>query len=109
MVAINPDRWYRQGKYDKNWDQELWDHIENGRIEFVGGYEAVIAGGKKVWIENVPYANGQERFDDADKPGFGRQCSRTTALLLEESCKKRLLFQKITGPHHAFKDYGVSA
>lgn len=109
-ALFRPACWLRgsyRNKYSEEWDRELWDNLENGRVEYIGSYCAII-GRKKVWIENHPYASGTwSTTGDLMNEVF---CSRATALFMADVLKKHMIFQVLTGPHehdvHEFAKYG---
>ncbi len=103
-VILTPLCWCRSGIIDPQWDQYLWDSIEDGKIEFVGMFQSLI-NNCKVWTENYPYASGTTIID-----GKMLWCSRATALYLHDQLSEAFIFQKLKGPHdelEIFSKHGI--
>lgn len=90
LRAILPIYWHRQGEFDEEWDNELWNLIKDNQIHFVGNYVAHI-GKYQVWISNYPYASGDRRMYDVN----GSTCSRATAIYLNQQLKSVKLIQRL--------------
>ncbi len=102
---FTPMCWTRNGVTDSLWDSILWKSLEDGKIELVGAYEAIIDG-HVVWIENYPYASGRRRMSGRND----LYCSRATALFLHNQLKEALIFQRLKGPfdkHEVFRKTGI--
>ena len=91
-AALRPTYWLRLKTTDLAWDQELWDLLVRGQIEYVGSFTAII-GEHSVWIENHPYASGTLNLLKKGERG----CSRATVVLLKEELSKAILLQKLKG------------
>lgn len=114
-VVFRPSHWLKLGDIDPEWDNRLWDLLENEPIKFVGKYEALI-GDTPVWIANHPYASGTSKAslhgDDslASHRGVDElNCSRATALLLGRKLKHGRITALLYHPNttHLWLDGGV--
>jgi hypothetical protein len=91
-ALIHVGCWVRNHSTDREWDQELWDLLSRGKIEYVSSYYAIV-GTHKVWIENYPYASGVLELASGPR----RSCSRATALLLEKELPTARIMQRLKG------------
>lgn len=103
MAVLHPGAWIRNHKTDLAWDQELWDLLIRGEIEYVGSHYAVI-GEHKVWIENHPYASGCLAGPTSIQE---LSCGRATALFPRSQLPAARIIQKLKGlePQGDFKMY----
>lgn len=92
--------------YDEEWDKWLWGSLEQG-TEIVVGYCASKVDGVEVWHANYPYASGHQYIpNEKNSP----QCSRATALFLNDELKSAYMIQRLKGPYDRFefrKKYGI--
>lgn len=79
-ALFSPGCWFRNERTNKVFDEWLWNALNEDQPVVISGYHCVIKG-RKIWIENYPYASG--RLDEIGKPPF--YCSRATTLRLHDS------------------------
>ena len=93
LAVIHPGAWLRNHRTNLAWDQELWDLLVRGEIEYVGSHYAII-GKHRVWIENHPYASGC-----LDGPTSIQElsCGRATALFLHSQLPAARIMQRLKG------------
>lgn len=103
LAVVHPGAWIRNNRTDPAWDQELWDLLECGEIEYVSSYYAII-GKYKVWIENHPYASG---CMDSPSGMNTISCGRATALFLRSQLPAARIMQRLKGlePTDPFRIY----
>lgn len=93
FAVLHPGAWIRNNRTDLEWDQELWDLLVRGEIEYVGSHYAVI-GKHMVWIENHPYASGTMGSPNGMNT---MSCGRATALFLRSQLPAARIIQKLRG------------
>jgi hypothetical protein len=98
FAVLNPNCWLRGGKTDCEWDEGLWQAIDQGRVSHVGEFHAIV-GGVLVWIENCPYASGTTIPTEMPRRIFTHCvfCSRATAIYLNRSLPAARLIDKLMG------------
>lgn len=103
LAVIHPGAWLRNHRTNLAWDQELWDLLIRGEIEYVGSHYAII-GKYRVWIENHPYASG---CMDSPTSIHELSCGRATALFLRSQLPAARIMQRLKGlePPDDFKMY----
>lgn len=93
FAVLHPGAWIRNNRTNLAWDQELWDLLVRGEIEYVSSHYAII-GKYKVWIENYPYASGTM---DSPNGMNSVSCSRATALFLGHELPAARIVQRLRG------------
>lgn len=103
-IAFRPHYWLRITDTSKEWDDELWDLLEQNPIYLFDSFHAVV-GDKTIWIANFPYGAGT-----TSAGGVKIGPRRRTVLLLAESLKKAPMLRVINSPYDfwgTFKKYNV--
>ena len=106
-AIFTPMCWTRLYPYNEEWDNWLWNSLEQGTEIVVGNCSSKV-NGIELWHANYPYASGHSYEEPDDKASA--QCSRATALFLNDELKTAYMIQRLKGPYDRFefrKKYGI--
>lgn len=99
-VMIKPSAWIRIHKTDEEWDNWLWEQLQDfNNIQCIGEHHAIVSG-YVVWISNYPYGSGVPSNSHYNVSERSTGCRRSTAIFLQEQLIKALPFltlKELTG------------
>ena len=108
-AIFTPMCWTRLYPYNEEWDNWLWNSLEQGTEIVVGNCSSKV-NGIELWHANYPYASGHSYEIHHINANNSKQCSRATALFLNDELKSAYMIQRLKGPYNRFEfreKYGI--